>query len=864
MALLLAVPALAGCVDAGLVSGGSSAEGCDLVPGEAEWPEFPIVPLNGLSAQATIKRDAYGVPHIYADDLYTLMYANGYAQAQDRLFLMDALRLVGYGESARWLGPGQLSSDIQVHRDLYTREELQAQLAAAPEDLQQILLHFSAGVNRYIIEAMASGDLPAEFAAIGRVPPLWQPLDSVAVIAYLIGYFGVDGGAELANARLLADLRENLPAEAAWDAFGDVNWLRIDDHYTTMAPEEAVLDGCEDTASLDVALPQLAYLESADVPALGEAVPTAAASIAPGQGIFEGFHWGSNALLVDASLSATGQPIMWGAPQMGYYKPPVPYQLGLHGAGFDAAGIGVTGAPAIVIGRNADIAWSATSGFEDIQDIVALPLAGPRSYTWDGETRTMDCWTVVHDLTPTPLGLSEGPVIPSQHTQEVCRADGWPVVAIDEDAGYAYMRKTTTRHEELQGAAIWLGAALTDSVESFQEHMRDFPFTFNFHVADHEQVLYLHTGKIPIRASGYDPRLPTPAGSAYEWRGVAYTGELPTWSTEPARGYFANWNNGPAQGWRSGDGIQQWGPVHRVQQIEHWMQERLDETGGKLTWDDVADVNWLTATHDSLALPVLPHLIDGAARAGLRDVEDALRHWYMRGAPWADDDGDGTYDDPAHAVWDFVYEDLLRRVQADEMGASMPTVHLEPGRGGSGQTGDHITANNILPTLLKALSGTTEHDWCDDATTTGRESCDALVEASLVAAHEHLVSTYGPEPMSWQAPVHLTGFQAIGAAVADERPMVNKGSWVQIVSMAESGRSASIMPPANSGAVNAQDLLMLQAGSEPVHLHGELDLYWSGAFKPFPLTPAEVDAVAASTQTLDWTPPFLTGCTVDC
>src|SRR5688572_12700683 len=54
--------------------------------------------------QATIKTDEYGVSHIYADDAYTLFYANGYVQARDRLFQLDVLRHVGYGDSAMVAG----------------------------------------------------------------------------------------------------------------------------------------------------------------------------------------------------------------------------------------------------------------------------------------------------------------------------------------------------------------------------------------------------------------------------------------------------------------------------------------------------------------------------------------------------------------------------------------------------------------------------------------------------------------------------------------------------------------------------------------------------------------------------------------
>ena len=52
---------------------------------------------------ATILRDAYGVPHVFASGTGAARrsaYANGYAQAEDRLFQMDILRRAA---QTRWL-----------------------------------------------------------------------------------------------------------------------------------------------------------------------------------------------------------------------------------------------------------------------------------------------------------------------------------------------------------------------------------------------------------------------------------------------------------------------------------------------------------------------------------------------------------------------------------------------------------------------------------------------------------------------------------------------------------------------------------------------------------------------------------------
>src|SRR6185369_7250313 len=71
----------------------------------------------------SILRDRWGVPHIFehgrgGDE--RAAYANGYAQAEDRLFEMDVLRRAATGRLAEMLGPDYLLMDEVVRRDGYT------------------------------------------------------------------------------------------------------------------------------------------------------------------------------------------------------------------------------------------------------------------------------------------------------------------------------------------------------------------------------------------------------------------------------------------------------------------------------------------------------------------------------------------------------------------------------------------------------------------------------------------------------------------------------------------------------------------------------------------------------------------------
>ena len=56
--------------------------------------------LPGLSSEARVWRDAYGVPHVFASSMDDAARALGYLHASERMFQMDILRRVGQGRMA--------------------------------------------------------------------------------------------------------------------------------------------------------------------------------------------------------------------------------------------------------------------------------------------------------------------------------------------------------------------------------------------------------------------------------------------------------------------------------------------------------------------------------------------------------------------------------------------------------------------------------------------------------------------------------------------------------------------------------------------------------------------------------------------
>ena len=165
--------------------------------------------IPGLLAEVEVIRDSWGVPHIYADNTDDLFFAQGFVQAQDRLWQMDMYRRAGEGRLAEIMGEQWVEHDrsarLLKYRGPWTEEEFSSY---HPEGYR-ILTAFSSGVNAYIEHATSSGELPVEFTLTGIQPEPWTPETPLLRIATAMPTR--DGMREISLAQSVIDLG---PAEA--------------------------------------------------------------------------------------------------------------------------------------------------------------------------------------------------------------------------------------------------------------------------------------------------------------------------------------------------------------------------------------------------------------------------------------------------------------------------------------------------------------------------------------------------------------------------------------------------------------------------------------------------------------------------
>jgi penicillin G amidase len=638
---------------------------------------------------AVIVRDGYGVPSVYAKTRAGMWFGDGWAQAQDRLVQLELTRRSVEGTLSAIFGSGELGQDETVRTLFYTPKQLAAQFASLPAVTRRALVSFSAGINAYMRYAYAdeSKRVPYEFFALGSAlgltgpyrPASWTPEDTVAVGNYLAREFGGGGGSELQNLQFLTYLQAELAAKhdpnATADAtaiFNDARWINDPTAPTTVPAGHAGPTATTAVLRQPIAtartLASLARISHA-------AVATAAAKLAAdresirqtGISLRVLSHGGSNAIAVAPWRSADHHAMLWGAPQEGLGTPSVDWEVYLHGPGYDAGGMTITGEPFVLIGRNADIAWTTTSE-ETVDQRIYMETnvnfaANPPTYLWDGKQIPMK---VVNEDIPVAGAADE------HYT--VYRTKDGPVIDTDPGQQIAFSIRFASWDRETGSLTGFSQLGGDRNLRQFRHSMSLVTTLHNFLYADHKgNIAFFGDGLVPIEPalSKVDPRLPALGDGTEQPLGNVPFKDMPH-SVNPVQGYLDNWNTKPSQAayYQQNEGDEYWGTIFRSSLISKLVGstrhvtigylERIEHKIGTIDNGDntrpaapyfipflVRAYRHLVATHSPL--------VKKATHPDLARAIRALRHW----------NGVSTLGSPAMSIFMNFLEAFERNVFED-------------------------------------------------------------------------------------------------------------------------------------------------------------------------------------------------------
>jgi penicillin G amidase len=146
--------------------------------------------LSGLTSEAEVYFDDFGVPHIYAANAEDAYRAMGYVHAQDRLFQMEMMRRVGTGTLAEMLGEDLLDVD-KFFRTLgipkHATWSTEVWEKAGPSDWKSATEAYIEGVNDFI----ENGNLPIEYTLLSHKPRPYTINDIHAITGYMAFSFAM-------------------------------------------------------------------------------------------------------------------------------------------------------------------------------------------------------------------------------------------------------------------------------------------------------------------------------------------------------------------------------------------------------------------------------------------------------------------------------------------------------------------------------------------------------------------------------------------------------------------------------------------------------------------------------------------------
>lgn len=454
------------------------------------------VVVSILEDDVQVIRDDSGVPHINAKSDADLYRAQGYVQAQDRLFQMDLARRQAGGMLAEVIGEAAVETD-KYFRTFSLRHAAELSWEDYDAQSRQILEWYAEGVNAFIDEVKGTSKLSYEFKLLGYVPERWTPIDSLSIGKYMA-----------------YDLGGN------WNQQAFRSWAL--QNYTKQQAAELFIEYPDNAKSIIEANLKL---------------ETDVATLVTPNYLPSEFN-GSNNWVLSGDLTQSGKPLLADDPHLGLSTPSVWYQMHLQSPEQNVSGVIFAGIPGIILGHNEEIAWGVTNVNPDVQDLyIEIPNPeDPYQFKYDGQWEDA---TVRKE----PIKVKGGNTIEF----EVVETRHGPIISDIMTKDTIVKEKFAMQWTALQSTqelkAI-LGFNKAENWEEFDLALKDFKAPAqNFVFASVDgTIVYKANGLVPIRKQGTGA-LPVPGDSSdYGWDSYIPFDELPI-VINPQEGYIATANN---------------------------------------------------------------------------------------------------------------------------------------------------------------------------------------------------------------------------------------------------------------------------------------------------------------------------------
>jgi penicillin amidase len=453
--------------------------------------------VPGIAEPVTIRRDKWGIPHIWAATEADAWYGLGFCHGQDRSFQLETLVRLIRGTLSALVGKDGIALDRLSRRIGFARNNDKA------------LAHFAPGVQANIesyvrgINAGSTRGLPRkahEFVLLNSKPTPWAPPDVVGMAKLQSFLFATNADVELARLKIL--LTDGPEALSALDPSYGAPWPGF-----TAAPPREVAPAVDELAE--------------DLGAFTTLMGRGGAS---------------NSWALAGDRTATGRPLLVNDPHLPALAPSPWYLAHISTPEWGVAGATLVGGPAVEVGHNGFAAWGITAALFDNADLFQEEV-GP-----DGSTiRSGD------DFVPCEM-LEENIKVRFKKTitEKVLLTPRGPVVspALDGQVGALSLRAHWLDESPLEGFLT------VHHARSFDELRRTFAAwtapDLNLTYADESgTIAWQLVGAVPRRKTGWGT-IPLPGWDpSVGWEEEPVPFDDMPFIVDPDSGYLATANTRP-------------------------------------------------------------------------------------------------------------------------------------------------------------------------------------------------------------------------------------------------------------------------------------------------------------------------------
>ena len=595
----------------------------------------------------TIVRDKFYVPHITADEEADGIWAAGWLIAEDRGLLIQQARnnarvasIDAPGLSAIGLVVGLQNFQPSPETEAVVAQQEDALLAAGPkgEQVLEDIDTFIDGINDYLdINSPSTAD--------------WTRNDIFALNSLKSQFLGQGGGGEARRSQFLGGLQEENGYGEGLSIFNDLRQFKNKESPTTIDgkfPYGKIPDNAKGSVVLDH----------------GSFVPDPSTSRRFAERYSYPTQQASNTLMITGDESATGDPLMVGGPQIGYFYPGFTYEMDMDAG--DLQWRGATSVPFpgyMLIGRGEDFATTLTSASADVIDqfVETLCDGSDTKYIYQGDCIDMELFEA-GTLGGNPVEFYttvHGPVV------GYATVGGEKVAISSQRAGYGEDANDLLFNQRISNGSV-------ENYKDFFNAASKTPQTFNSFYIDTDHVAEYTAGKLPLRHKNVDPGLPTKGTGKYEWEGYLKKKDHPQ-GIDPEDGTMTNWNETVAHGFAAADdNFGRNGSVMRVDLLDENLA-RLKGSDDKWSMTEVVSAMNAGATQDVRAIRTVP-LLHELLTPGVAPSQNAqlalneLVQWNEDGGSRLDGDLDGEIDHPGAAIMDRAWPKIANAFMEPQLG----------------------------------------------------------------------------------------------------------------------------------------------------------------------------------------------------